>query len=44
VELDGTCTMNMSGTTVMAEFDALILDPSNPSMSFPVLLRKRLVG
>jgi hypothetical protein len=45
VELDGTCTMNMSGTkTLTAEFDALILGPSNPSMSFPVLLRKRLIG
>jgi hypothetical protein len=34
----------MSGDkTLTAEFDALILTPSNPSMSFRVLLTTRLI-
>ncbi|HET7308932.1 MAG TPA: hypothetical protein VFJ54_02280, partial [Actinomycetota bacterium] len=43
VELDGTCTMTMSGDkTLTAEFDALILAPSNTSMSFDILHTTRL--
>jgi uncharacterized repeat protein (TIGR02543 family) len=45
VELDGTCTMNMSGDkTLMAEFDdPLALTPSDPTTRLRVVLAKELM-
>jgi len=45
VELDGTCTMTMSGDkTLMAEFDdPLVLATSDPATSFRVRLARELV-